>query len=1387
MKKPSPNPAQDPTTAINLKAKPSDEMPAPDTFTVLTERAIDPVFAAGIGVREATTVEALPEYARYIGEGALPALVVPWRSLDGTLVEQVRPANPVMDGAEQAKYLWPKGQPPIANVLRHVENPSRVIVVEGTFQTIAALQYAPPAWQIVGIGGCSNWSSDGIANGDFMTLCEGRDVVLLFDADRASNVDVWTAATKLAEALDMYGAASVRYASTPGRGTAGLDDALAGVPESKRRSLLSNIVNRADPKPGAKPKPTRKAERHDWLALGKSPRPVLNVKDDRLSLGQRISDAMRGRWDSTRLFTFGDAKGLVSVEDGVLVEIDRDGFVHLVNQATDPRVAVAGVGLEPSTYDPTTIAIARDMTARTFTQLEGVRRAPFVRPDGTVCTTPGYDCETRLLLIASPGLEGVTVPEHPTDEDLAAAVNYLLEEWLGDFPFHEQADRANALVLVLTPFIRPLVRVVPLAVLDGAHAGVGKGKLAAVITLLALGREVDPTTLPDSKTEAMKAIHSMARDGREVVLLDESHTIQGDALALGLTAAAISSRVLGESHDGSYPNRMTWIAAGNRVRVLGDLFRRVYPIRLYPTRQDHQDRNDFRHPNIERWTETHRAELMSAALTLVRAWFDRGCPEPESSSFALGSFEEWQLTIGGILDVAGVPGFLGNVSDFRNEVADDRQAWARHLRDLRGKYGAGAFTTAQVRSDVAQDEYADPLGWDGDAPDPVTDRKAYMSRLGNVYRSKRDVPTGALVLRRLDEEAHGGRRKWLVEDLSGESGEPGEPGHDARHGETPSSGHAVHTRVGVEDASPDSPESPRDDLVNEPDPARSRSAPTVFDLETGSVDDLWTAGPSYVRLVGSPGQIDTDPSRLIRHVDAGGTLVAHNGLGFDYLALARHHGLDLLRHGDAGRLLDTKVLAMLADPPPYGMKAGQVAVYYSLSNVASRLGVPGKTDNLKVLAREFGGYDRIPTDDPRYRDYLAGDVAATRAVLERLPVSDYARREHRILSRLAVGVTLAGFRVDERLVAQRLAEGAGATEQGLATLRAYGLPTTRKDGTPAQALHMAQAGRAAIAEAFASFGVPLPPTKGGAPALDKNTMLALAKHDNDEVRELAETVLALNGVRSVYGTIERYLVRGRVHPQVDARQASGRLSITKPGLTVMGKRNGRWVEREVFLPEPGHVILACDMSQIDARAIAALSQDPAYMALFEPGVDAHEEVADRVWGVRDGPDGEYRNRAKAIAHGWNYGMGITGLARQAGVTLEVAEQFDATMRERFPRLVEWRDEVREQARGGDLLDNGWGRLMRADPERAHTQAPALMGQGCARDLMMDVVLRLPLEVVPMIRAIVHDEILLSVPKDQANDIKTTVLEAMSFEWRDVPIIGKAEHLGQNWGDVYRKR
>src|SRR5690606_18199667 len=81
----------------------------------------------------------------------------------------------------------------------------------------------------------------------------------------------------------------------------------------------------------------------------------------------------------------------------------------------------------------------------------------FVRKDGTICTKPGYDPDSKMFLYPSEDLKEVSVPEKPTKKQVQEA-RAVVEDWLVDFRENvpSDADRANMIGLALTPFVRLL-------------------------------------------------------------------------------------------------------------------------------------------------------------------------------------------------------------------------------------------------------------------------------------------------------------------------------------------------------------------------------------------------------------------------------------------------------------------------------------------------------------------------------------------------------------------------------------------------------------------------------------------------------------------------------------------------------------------------------------------------------------------------------------------------------------------------------------------------------------------------------------------------------------------------------------------------------------------
>lgn len=1410
-------------TEGSLTAGPVQGTLTPEHAAYLEAQAVDLEVARRLGVRSilgpADVKDLEHPWPNFRG---FPAILFPWVNPDGEVEVQVKPDNPTRDqSGRPRKYMFRKGGGSVLWAAHVVPTAERILIVEGTKQTLVAVSYAPPGTSIYGIAGCRNWMVDGVPIPD-LAVAEDKDVVVLLDADAATNLDVYQAGMGLGEALLAEGANVVTFARLPGSGKAGLDDLMSTKPAARRAGILERIVKAAKVKPADKiPAPKKRNQVEPGDDAGD--RATIVCNRDRFDVINDLTDAFIKRWDGTRLFNHGGV--ISSLQGSGMVPVDRGTARDIIQETALTVDEVAGA--QGTTYmfvwpDPNTIAAVMSRAPK-FSPLERISHAPFVRPDGSIVTAPGYDEATRTVLIPSEDLAGLTVPEDPSPAEIQAARVLIMDDWLGDFPFADEASRANALALVLTPAIRGMVPRAPMAVVDGLQMGVGKNLLADQILTVYTGQAARPMNFVDEAEELRKQITSAFRSGQEFFVFDEAHTLQGAALAQALTAETWQDRILGVSTMAEFPNKVTWISLGNQVQVRGDITRRVYRIALRPTYDNPQDRpaSSFRHPgqsglDLGSWTRKHRRDLLTAVLTLVRAWFAAGQPyERRKSSF--GSFEVWERHVGGIVQVAGLPGFLDNILAWRSESDFHSHYWLAHMAWLRETFGTDPFKTGDVkaRALTAPQDYAAPPALD----DPTD--KGYGKNLGEAYSRLKGRRYEGYRIERFGT-GHNHVTVWRVYGPQDE--DPGMP-------ELPP--------VPPEDEIPwdhePEPEAPAEDQpAAEPDMdevaagmqrAAERLVDTAsvpasdvltVDLETGSADDLYRTPPEeYIRLAGralDDREVETTsnaPAAFAGEAIKNALVTTgHNIMGFDVPALVRAGALTMPRvHGMAaqGRFADALLMARYLDPPMARDKGVDTQRRHDLDSLSERLGLGRKDDRSKALVKTYG-WEGIPLDredpDPTRRadavafwEYLHQDVNLSRQVYPVLleqaggTMPEYLVREHRVAA-IAAQISLNGFRVDVPLLEERVAEVNERKATAVAWLAEHaGLPLEDGRGKAYTSPIASKAGKEAIETALRAAGATSIWRTEKSDMLDISAdhmrHLAREYHHLPEVKAIALNVWRIVGARSVYQTVHDHLIGDRVHPKISMAQATGRWSTTQPGLTVLGKRGGRHVERAPFLPEPGHVLMTADLSQVDMRAVAGLSGDRAYIEMLK-SEDPHAEIALALFGDR-----KLREIAKPIGHGWNYGRSNKAISEGEGIAPHLVMQFDRSMRERFGRLVEWRDEIRELAASGVLLDNGWGRKMRPDPQRAHTQGPALMGQGGARDIMMHGLLRLPGEVLPMLRAQVHDEIVLSVPAADAPDVAAAVIEALSFEWTGpggvpVPITADTSPTGTDWSKCYEK-
>ena len=267
--------------------------------------------------------------------------------------------------------------------------------------------------------------------------------------------------------------------------------------------------------------------------------------------------------------------------------------------------------------------------------LSGVTRTPFLRRDGSICETPGYDAASGQLY--KPGDEIFPpIPQQPSRDDALEALQ-LLEDLIGDFPFVAAADRAVALSAILTILDRRSMTAAPLHAFTSPTAGTGKSLLVDVAAMLATRQPMPVISQGRTEEELEKRLGAALLAGDTAIALDNcEHPLESSFLCQALTQQKLNIRMLGVSKNVETPVNAAIFATGNNLTIVGDLTRRTLICAL----DAHCERPELRtfDTNILDTTRIQRSRLVVAALTVLRAWHVAGA-RVDAAPF--GSFDAW--------------------------------------------------------------------------------------------------------------------------------------------------------------------------------------------------------------------------------------------------------------------------------------------------------------------------------------------------------------------------------------------------------------------------------------------------------------------------------------------------------------------------------------------------------------------------------------------------------------------------------------------------------------------------------------------------------------------------------------------------------------------------
>lgn len=277
---------------------------------------------------------------------------------------------------------------------------------------------------------------------------------------------------------------------------------------------------------------------------------------------------------------------------------------------------------------------------------------------------------------------------------------------------------------------------------------------------------------------------------------------------------------------------------------------------------------------------------------------------------------------------------------------------------------------------------------------------------------------------------------------------------------------------------------------------------------------------------------------------------------------------------------------------------------------------------------------------------------------------------------------------------------------------------------------------------------------------------------------------------------------GKIHSTfTQTGVATGRLSSSEPNLQNIPvesiKEHGLTI-RQAFKPDPGHVFLSADYSQIELRVLAYLSQDKSLVEAFERGDDIHALTAAKLFDVTlEQVTNQMRQIGKRINFSILYGLTPYGLSQDLGISFKDAKLYIEKYFAQYPQVSSWMESIIDFTKEHGYVATHWGRRRYLPGiyeknkmlyELAKRMAINTAAQGTAAEIMKLGMINLSqrfknenLDAKIVLQ--IHDELLISVPENQKDTVEKIVKDVLEnvVAW-NVPLI-VTTRFGTDWQEV----
>lgn len=276
--------------------------------------------------------------------------------------------------------------------------------------------------------------------------------------------------------------------------------------------------------------------------------------------------------------------------------------------------------------------------------LSGVMDAPFLKPDGSVRQTPGYDEATELYLVERSRF--VPIPEKPGLQEAAAAVGRLVELF-EDFPFDTAADASAALAALFTAVCRPAMPLAPMFVFDAPKQGTGKSLIPQAIMGICLGRVGGAVAVRRDPDKTWRDLEAKLLSGGRFIFLDnqvDDSVFDSPQIEQFVTAPYTEIRPFSSNNLEEPMNIQTVFMTANNVSFRGGMARRVTQCRLDAKMENPEFRGSFKIKHFIEHCIANRQQIIADVLTVVAGAVAAGADQGEDPA-PLGSFGQWDARV----------------------------------------------------------------------------------------------------------------------------------------------------------------------------------------------------------------------------------------------------------------------------------------------------------------------------------------------------------------------------------------------------------------------------------------------------------------------------------------------------------------------------------------------------------------------------------------------------------------------------------------------------------------------------------------------------------------------------------------------------------------------